>query len=189
MFWVLIQPFAYLTIRHPHKWLVDWAVPVALTILSVAITWISTHFDRIGDEHGLLERLFIFVGLLPGFFIAALAAIATFNKPDIDDVMPEPSPRLGIQIHGQKSIIRLTRRRFLALLFSFLCAESIALTVGLSFILADGPSLVAHITMPCLHLAAKVATFAILLLMFWQMIAATFFGLYYLGHRLLMSDK
>jgi hypothetical protein len=42
-----------------------------------------------------------FVQVLPGFYIAALAAIATFNKTDIDKIMAAPAPKIDIFIHGK----------------------------------------------------------------------------------------
>ncbi|MEQ1544054.1 hypothetical protein [Methyloglobulus sp.] len=58
-----------------------------------------------------------------------LAAIATFNKPDIDKTMPVPAPKIDILVQGKRAVIELTRRRFLCSMFAFLTAESLILIV------------------------------------------------------------
>lgn len=96
--------------------------------------------------------------------------------------MPDPTPTLKVEIGGRPNVIDLTRRRFLAYLFAFLCWESIALLIVCIFagIAATG----FMIMMGECAFAAKYIFLFMLLLLFWQLVFATCFGLYYLGDRL-----
>src|SRR5690554_2636924 len=102
MFRHLLRPFSYLFIEHRLKWKVDWLYPVVLATLSAALIVILRKWGPVplyGNE-GLIEKILGFVQVLPGFYIAALAAIATFNKLYIDKTMPAPAPKIDIMING-----------------------------------------------------------------------------------------
>jgi len=180
---VILSPLSYLTIRNAQKALVDWVYPV---VLAAASTWAIFYLGGQGaitGTGGLIERVLLVCSVLPGFYIAALAGIATFNRPGMDDVMPAPAPKLSARLKGKKVMVEMTRRRFLSLLFAFLCWESVALMIACIFgaVLAKG--LIAHVPQAMSHLVVAVCCF-IFLLAFWQMIFTTFLGLFYLGDRL-----
>lgn len=185
----LLRPFAYWSIRFEKKWRLDWGLPLLLTALSIALITAATVHKPVpvlGDS-GLLGKLLSFVQSLPGFYIAALAAIATFNRIDIDRIMPAPPPRMNVQIRGQFVAIDLTRRRFLCVLLAFLTAESLVLIMGGMLGLVVGPSLKLTVgeTYQRLVLYACLATY---LVFFWQMLCVTFLGLFYLGERIHQPD-
>lgn len=182
MFGVIVSPLAYLHIKHPNKWVLDWLYPMIFAVLSVGFIWKFGRAGLIAGQSGLLDRLILVCSILPGFYIAALAAIATFNRPDIDEVMPDPTPTLKIEIGGRPNVIDLTRRRFLAYLFAFLCWESIALLITCVFAGITAEELM--VAMGSYAFIAKYLFLFVLLLLFWQLIFATFLGLYYLGDRL-----
>jgi len=182
MFGVIVSPLAYLHIKHPSKWVLDWLYPVIFAVLSSVLLWEFGRPGLIAGQSGLLDRLILVCSILPGFYIAALAAIATFNRPDIDEVMPDPTPTLKVEIGGRPNVIDLTRRRFLAYLFAFLCWESIALLITCVFTGIVAAELM--VAMGSYAFIAKYAFLFLLLLLFWQLVFATCLGLYYLGDRL-----
>ncbi len=179
----VLSPLSYLRINHKNKWKLDWLWPAVLAAATCALVLIFGQKGAIGGKDGLADKLIVFCAALPGFFIAALAAIATFNKPDIDELMPDPAPQISIQIRGEDNRISLTRRRFLAYLFSFLCAESIAIMALCAFAPLIWPGVASILPQHFLPLLSGTFCF-VLLYFFWQMIFATFLGLYYLGERL-----
>jgi len=136
---------------------------------------------------GLIERVLGFVQVLPGFYIAALAAIATFNKLDIDKTMPAPAPKIDVMVNGKSVPIELTRRRFLCSMFAFLTAESFLLIVLAIFALV-AYSPIKEVLPEIAHFATSLAFLFAFLLLFWQMVLATFWGLFYLGDRLHQPD-
>ncbi len=181
----ILMPFGYLAIRHPHKWVVDWFYPALATLLTLLGLLYATDVSLLLAKGGMVSSLLSFVQSLPGFYIAALAAIATFGRADIDSVLPEPTPEVKVKFIGGENIVKLTRRRFLAMLFSFLTAESIVLIIfsifaielssSLSLFSAYGVSVGSWISLLLL---------ALFFFTFFQLVAATFWGLYYLGFKL-----
>lgn len=175
---LIFSPLSYLRIKHESKWIADWIYPLLFSVISAVVI-----FAFNGKGSALVERLLLVSSVLPGFYIAALAAIATFQKPDIDNLMPEPTPRLSVEIGGHANVIGLTRRRFLCHLFAFLCWESLTLMIICVFAGIAGPGALTHLS-PSIAYWAKVGFSFVVLLGFWQMICTTCLGLYYLGDRL-----
>lgn len=183
---VLFAPLSYLRIRHEAKLWADWVYPLVFSALSTFLVMRYGPDGVIAGENGLLSKLLIICSVLPGFYIAALAAIATFNRPDIDQLMPPPTPVMTQRIGGKKNKIELTRRRFLAHLFAFLCFESLAVMVACMFASLVGAAIV-DCFIPSVASCLKAGLVFLLLLIFWQMLCGTLLGLYYLGDRLYRS--
>ena len=179
----LLRPLSYLTIDHPSKWKYDWLVPGLLAAISISsLAAISSDINFFGAE-GLIALTSSFIQILPGFYIAALAAIATFNRHDIDQYLPAPTPTISIRIGGHQNTINLTRRRFLCMLFAFLTFESISLALVSICAIVLAP----HFANQIHSVAALLAKYGFLLgymLLFWQLLTATLVGLYYLGDKL-----
>jgi hypothetical protein len=185
----LLRPFSYWTIKFNRKVLLDWGYPFAAATLTAALVFSLSHFEHVtifGDS-GLLAKLVSFLQNLPGFYIAALAAIATFNRVDIDRAMPEPTPKINIQLRGKTIAIELTRRRFLCALLAFLTAESLMLILSGIFATVIAPSVKAVVPLSAQPWVVVAATL-IYLLFFWQMLVVTFLGLFYLGDRIHQPD-
>jgi hypothetical protein len=185
----LLRPFSYWTIKFNRKVLLDWGYPFAAAVLTAAVVFGLSRYQHVtvfGDS-GLLAKLVSFVQNLPGFYIAALAAIATFNRVDIDRAMPAPTPKMNIQLRGKTVAIELTRRRFLCALLAFLTAESLMLILSGILALVVAPSIKALIptgAQPWIIVGSST----IYLLFFWQMLIVTFLGLFYLGDRIHQPD-
>lgn len=181
----LLRPLSYLSIAHKEKWVIDWLCPAILSILSVIIIYSLKSFGVVSiySGDGLVSKVVGLVQNLPGFYIAALAAIATFNKVDIDQTMPSPAPKINTVIRGKTVKIELTRRRFLCSMFAFLASESILIVVFAFFSQAAFLP-IKNILPHDLYTATSIAFLLIFFMMFWQMIVATFWGLFYLGDRL-----
>lgn len=180
----LVRPFGYLAIKHPYKWIVDWLYPFLLAAVSLFVLFFWGSSKSFISSGNGVSMVLGFVQSLPGFYIAALAAIATFGRPDIDEVLPAPTPKFVVRVRGVSNKIDLTRRRFLAMMFAFLTAESILLTLLSIAIVSFSVELSAFYTSTwfgTLFVAAVLFFFFILL---FQMVLATFWGLYYLGHKL-----
>lgn len=187
---VLTRPLLYLSIQHDSRQLVavNWALPAAVSgLLVCAMLWLAPTMN-VFHSGGLVDKLLGFVQSLPGFYLAALAAVATFGKPGLDDVMPGTPPRAHILYNGQTVLVDLTRRRFLCLMFSYLTAISIGLTLALVGSLAAVDPLQAHVPVTAIPALRAVITFALLLFLV-QMVVITLWGLYYLGERMHTPDK
>lgn len=172
----LLRPFSYLRIQHDDKWIYDWLLPTLLCAISCGAIYSFMSLDKVVSSTGLISDITSFVANLPGFFIAALAAVATFNKNDIDQLMANP-PKIEILHHGSPLMIEMTRRRFLCVLFSYLTAISIFLVLASRFFLNMNIS-------ENYFLYSAWAGIIIFMFVLWQMVIATILGLYYLGERL-----
>lgn len=184
---LVLRPFSYLQIKHTHKRKIDWMLPIIMSILSVIfiITFIDT--NKIKE---LIISILSFIQILPGFFIAALAAIATFNRLDLDKIMPYPAPTINIERNGGKEEIDLTRRRYLTLMFSFLSAESILLIVLSFFIIFSIPNISNLLEKKGFYypIIGNIVLIFSFFLCFWQLLIISFYGLYYLGERIHQPD-
>ncbi len=181
----LTKPLGYLFIRHPYKWIVDWIYPAILCTAFMVVVCKLSSIEVFLKPGGTLSLILGFVQSLPGFYIAALAAIATFGRLDIDDILPEPTPKVVVKLRGSDNVISLTRRRFLAMLFAFLTAESVILTILAIIFIPFSEDIQAISISPQIS-GEWVAIFlsSIYMVGFFQMILATFWGLYYLGYKL-----
>lgn len=184
----LLRPFSFLTVRHPSKlplW-VNWAFPALLSGLVVGGVWWLKAPVNIYGEQGLLERILSFVQTLAGFYIAALAAVSSFNSPHLDRVMPAPAPTMYIKYNGVLQSVQATRRRFLTSMFAYLTALSIVLSLMAMAVLVLAPAFKQLWPMAVVWL--YWIGFTTFLFALFQMISVTFWGLFYLGERMLTPD-
>lgn len=170
-------------IKGKHKNIFDWVTPFLLAVISTSVVVASGDRFNFYGTGGLVSAFTAFVQNLPGFFVAALAAIATFNRSDLDQLLPEPTPTIPTQAQGTWVQVELTRRRFLSVLFAFLTAQSIAVTVLGIWYQNLAPWIVSVVPVRVSHLVAYAGTF-IYLIAFWQLVTVTCLGLYYLGDRI-----
>lgn len=189
----LFRPFAFLGVRHPGTllhWL-NWILPGLFASVFVGLMACLMPGTNLFSNDGLFIRILGFVQSLPGFYIAALAAIATFNQPSLDVLMPGEPPKAHIIYNGKFVEVELTRRRFLCLLFSYLTAISFLLTIGL----VAATSLAAPLknALGAIHgyMDLSVIRWAccwLLLAALGQMMTVTFYGLFYIGERMHTND-
>lgn len=184
----LVRPFAFLSIRHPSHmplW-VNWLLPLLTTVLAVGMIGLFDTAVNVFGPQGLLDRLLSFVQTLAGFFIAALAAVSSFNSPHLDREMPQPAPTMWVKYNGMPQKIHATRRRFLTSMFAYLTALSFLFSLAAiaTLVLAEPigsafPQAIAWLR----FLGLSGFLFALL-----QMTFVTFWGLFYLGERMLTPD-
>ncbi|GAK26254.1 hypothetical protein [Serratia liquefaciens] len=129
----LVTPLGYFFIKHPEKRWFDIAFPVLFSaIIVLIISYMPKHVSLIGKD-SLISLVNGILQILSGFYIASMAAVATFQKDGMDEVMDGEPPKLK----GKP----LTRRQFMTHLFGYLAFLSIVLYfVGGALQLA-GPSI------------------------------------------------
>lgn len=178
----LCRPFAYLAIRHEHKKIIDWVFPSILVIVTAAVLFLCGKNVNLYGSTGVISKILSFIQNLPGFYIAALAAIATFGRSDIDSIIPEPTPLITEVRGGEEQEVALTRRRFLSLMFAFLTAECVfIILISIALLTFAGDTDQQLFQNPSYW---GIAAFLVLMLFFFQMIITTFWGLYYLGDKI-----
>lgn len=185
---VLLRPFSFLTIKHQSNlpvW-VNWVGPAFVSVaITLGVCFFATGVNIYGPM-GLIDRLLSFVQTLAGFYIAALAAVSSFNSPHLDKEMPKPSPTMWISHNGNTQKIRATRRRFLTSMFAYLTAVSFLFTIAAISALVLAPILINALPPKILFL--RLFGLVCFLFVLLQMTLVTFWGLFYLGERMLTPD-
>ena len=179
----LTAPLHYLRICHPDKIWMDWGVPIALALMVCAVVGFSPIPIPIFGSKGLIQICTDVLQLLTGFYVTALAAVATLNRPGLDDLMAgEPAT-----LNGKD----LTRRKFVCYLFGFLAFSSLALyfTGAIANLIAEPTSfLMPQDVYPSFRFVTKWVFAFIYALFVAQLIVAGLLGLWYLTTRLHEPD-
>ena len=185
----IFRPFDYLKIEWAHgivsKKVLDLYIPLIIGVLiSALLCWIAYKFPG-SVQKPLKANIFDneityfmagFLQTIPGFYIAALAAISTFSSTTMDEDMVEPAP--------QKEGGPISRRFFLSQLFAYLSALSLLayfITIVARYlssldVLVDCSKIV-YLTIYFVSTGLYVAIIS-------QLIILTGLGLYYLGDRI-----
>lgn len=190
LFYQLLRPFAYIFIHHPVKRMVDWYLPFGLLVGSVVLLAPFRSGMNVWATDGIVATAQGLVQGLPGFYIAALAAVATFGQQgsSLDRIIPEPTPTLQTRWAGGRWVeMKLSRRRFLCLLFAYLTSISVVLSLFASYARAIAQP--ARKLLPVLLVdGLSWMAFAVYLLFLFQVVIVTLWGLYYLGDRMHQPD-
>lgn len=192
--WRIFVPLRYLSIDHPEKRKFDLYLPLIFCVIFI-LPIFSEQFRQ--DALGALDivgKISGFLGVLTGFFIAALAAVATFGKQEMDDPMPgEPPVRLEHRVNRETYFEALSRRRFLSLLFGYLSFMSLTLyIIGYIYLVLD-KYLIATSYPPLLFPGVRTGIFSV----FWvfysffiaNILSNTYLGLFYLSDRIHRPNK
>ena len=193
----LLRPLVFLRIRHESGTLngFNWTLPGVVTLACVAVVWLVSPHVNVFHGDGLINKVLAFVQNLPGFYIAALAAVATFARPNLDELMPGRPPTVDIIYNNQLTHVELTRRRFLCMMFSYLTALSIGLTLIAIVVTTFADPIAALLKTSLLPVYAhalqtglRVVGATLFFWLFMQMVVVTLWGLYYLGERMHTPD-
>ncbi|PBK03991.1 hypothetical protein CNQ84_11605 [Pseudomonas abyssi] len=185
----LFKPFGYFKIKLRHKWRIDWAVPAILALLVLWLIDKTIAVTSISASGGIAALVLSFLQTLPGFYIAALAIICSIRNPRLEKSFDGEPPKIIVRVRGEETPVKLSRRRFLAMLFSFLTAQCL-LVIAYSIIYIALNDFIASrytIFFGVNNLIIYVNAFVYLTLV-CQLSVVTFWGLYYLGHKLHTSE-
>lgn len=140
MLWAVRQlcaPLRYLTISQgtglfTSKLTYDFILPGIIGVSAGVVVW---HFSLpLGffTSQGLVTDVISLLNLLIAFFIAALAAVATFHRDGLDEKMKgDPAILKRRNRHGVKVDKVLTHRQFVCYLFGFLSFASLVMLLSL----------------------------------------------------------
>lgn len=180
----ILRPFLYLTVRHESKvpQLINWLAPVALTLILSYFYYEYNLLLNIFGDQGLFGKILGFMQSLAGFYIAALAAVAALNNPNMDELMPGKPPVMNVVYNNGFEEVELTRRRYMCSMFSYLTATCLVLCLTLIVSTSFGDFLKSIFDQSIL-IFLKIFVFGFVIFFFTQMIVVTFWGLYYLGEK------
>ncbi|WP_071002772.1 hypothetical protein [Psychrobacter sp. AntiMn-1] len=154
---------------------------ISLVFLYLKLKYQIDLFDK---NSSLIQSISGLVQTLPGFYIAALAAIATFPSTSMNNPMPEPTPYLKFPNNDPDL---LNRRRFLCYMFAYLAYISIvALFITSIAIFMYGNDLLKVPSI--LYFFAYFFVCLVIYFLLIQIALLTFVGLWYLGERIHLND-
>ena len=182
--WRIFVPLKYWSIDHPEKRKFDLYFPIVLTVI-FSLALVSKDFRKDAlDNLDIIGKISGFLGVMTGFFIAALAAVATFGKAEMDDPMPgDPPLRLEHKVNAETYFENLSRRRFLSLLFGYLSFISLTLyIIGYMYLIFD-KYFIAN-TLPNGRSLIFAAFWISYMFFVSNIISNTYLGLFYLSDRI-----
>lgn len=191
--WRLIQPLDYLKIKHPEKLVFDWLLPLFCGLLLSSAWFVDGFREVFFRTDGFASQIQSLLTILAGFFIAALAAVATFEGHGMDKPMPG---KVSVTLWSRRTLKHepLSRRRFLCLLFSYLAFLSLALYFALMLIGTFSGVVVYVFDNAAMKIGSYICAigkwliWATYCLALCQLFINTLLGLYYLGDRIHRDD-
>lgn len=179
----LSHSLMYLSIHHKSKWRYDFLYPaIGALIVGSVILYGPVDLNLSGDR-GLLDQANDLIGILVGFFIAALAAVSTFDRPSMDEPMAGIPPTLKVVEKGVEYDVNLSRRVYLSQLFGYLTVVSIvAYAIG-------SIAQVAHYDPSSFKIKGSYAVAKSIFVYFYCFVVAnimvnTLLGVFYLSYRI-----
>lgn len=180
--WRLYVLFDFIRISDPEKRMFEFFLPVVVTFaLGIPLLLMPSPPTIFGGD-GIINLSVNALAILVGFFVAALAAVATFPKESLDE--PLKGERVVLRSRNPTANDydeQLSRRRFLCLLFGYLATISLILIVFFVISYAFRPYLEAAFAFSAYAWRAYVS-FNILYVL--HIVFVTFFGLFYLVDRI-----
>jgi hypothetical protein len=192
----LLVPLNYLRIKHGgglfhSKKTHDFVLPIIFAALTVAVFWLLDAPLKIFGNPDTTRRITDLLQLMMVFYLAALAAVATFERKGIDHPLKGGNATLLTTHQGVKI---LTHRQFISYLFGYLSFLSFIL-----FMFMTVGDLAQDKIVELLKHNLAVYNFTIkwvspvlffsFLAVLWQLILTSLFGIYFLTDRLqVLSD-
>lgn len=182
---VFFRSLNYLRISHTYA---IWYNLVYPLITSSVISFLIFQFSCARDlfaRDSLLSAFIPFLSVLSPFYIAALAAIATFSASDLLDrpfMMSKPVTLDIIGKGGEWETIDVTPRHFLSLMFGYCTTLSLFILCISIFAPFIGQG-ISHLGLKITPMILSSVVFAYLFLLA-QLLVNTILGVYYLADRL-----
>ena len=199
MLWAINQlcaPIKYLRIRagpslFQSKVVYDFILPAALTVLTLVVLALLSVPVSVASLGKLLTEISTLLALLIGFYMAALAAVATFERRGIDGPLRGDDAILKTKRSSDGKIIhkKLTYRQFISYLFGYLSFVSIVLYALLIAVTKSWATLSVAATdsnhsRQFIAYVIEPVVFSIFVFFIWQLLIVSLLGIYFLSERI-----
>jgi hypothetical protein len=134
---------------------------------------------------GLIAAVLQLLAILAPFYIAALAAVATFgDKIQIDKPMKGTQiPSIDLKVKGEWQSVEITTRYFLSMLFAYCSAVSVGLFL-IGLVAAFFAGAIKLVLNPEYVDIVKYTFVFIYVLFFSHLVLTTMIGIYFLGDKI-----
>lgn len=119
--------FSFLKAKSADLFWYQWIYPTAMVIVGYTVYLIIPEKSVQIDGGKIIGDINSLMGILVGFYIAALAAVSSFTNENLDQLMKGRAPVIRYKRQGRFVDETLTRRRFLSVLFGYCAVVSISL--------------------------------------------------------------
>jgi hypothetical protein len=192
----------YLQIKQGHglfssKASYDVAIPAIFSSCVTLAIWMLDVGLGFFSETGFVTGIINLLNLLIAFFIASLAAVATFHREGLDDPLKgEPATMMRRASDGVIREKILTHRQFICYLFGYLSFVSIMLLLALYGIrlvgngatqIADFMFEVGGVIISAREILRLIGSF-IFFFVFGQIVVTMLLGIYFLADRFQFLD-
>jgi hypothetical protein len=179
--------FNYIRIRdgdnlYYSKRVFDFILPAVFAIGSVLVHFFVGAKPIAFGENGILSGFRDLLELLAPFFLASLAAVATFGSDKLSLPLRGNPAVMAVRTEygGQVKDITLSRRQFMCYLFGYLC--SISMFVLICTIIGD--SIAKSSLIVCMWPAIAWIAVVISYFVLWHILFVTLLSIYFLSDRL-----
>lgn len=118
----MLRPFAFMAVKGPTLHIYRTTVPAFITVGAVILLSLAPVPVNLIGERSAADYLATFFASLPGFYIAALAAVVAFSGGDLDKYVPDVLAPMTV--NGDTKDNEITLRVFLSYLFAYLTVLS-----------------------------------------------------------------
>lgn len=192
----LLVPARYLRIRHGEdllhsKVVYDWILPIAAaSAIWGLFSWLGLSLSVFADSE-LPKRLIDLLVLMIVFYMAALAAVSTFDREGIDTPLRGDDALLWIQNPdtGEYYDKRLTYREFISYLFGYLSFLSLCMYVFVVAMNIIWPALSKHFQSNAtvtwfIDVMVDPIIFFFVFAVMCQLVITSMLGIYFLTERI-----
>lgn len=183
----LVRTLYYLKVKTSFSRRYNYIYPATVTAVIAFSIYIAAPDENIWGSNGIISKLTAFLAVLAPFYIASLAAVATFQgNKDLD--LPFPPDHNGrcaslpyIGTGGVAEPQPITQRHFLSLLFGY----STIIAFSLLLLSIAGP-IFGNILPKGLLISEIISSFAAVFFcfLFFQIMSITIIAVYYLSDKL-----
>jgi hypothetical protein len=181
---LLFTSLSFLKIKSPDLLWFKWIYPTILGGLLQLGFWLLPSQPILFGLGGIIDMANSLLGMLIGFYIAAMAAIATFPNSSLDQPMKGRPLTITVKRNNQKISETLTRRRFLCMLFGYCAFTSIVIYLLGSVSRLVMPSMVAIDFLLRWKIFFKFGWLSFYFFMSSSLLVTTLLGLHYLIERM-----
>lgn len=178
---ILIYPLIFCRVICNKSRLALYVIPLLFTAAIVIPVFLLELDVRVFGENGFVEKVLNYFEILPGFYVAALAAVATFNRNAMDtlvDKAPNKCPKIIFPNEVEPTL--LTLRRYLCLSLSYLASLAFIISIAcvMLSVFQDSPQ-GAHILSQ--NTGFSVLVCVVLAFFVWQFVFVTLYSLFLLS--------
>lgn len=187
MFFQLFTPLQFVRIKFEKKLPLLAVFPSVVAIFPTYLHWTTSIDFNLYGGGGVVEALNSLLPIMIGFYVAALAAVATMDREMLDEEIQGSQVTLRRMYQGKQITENLTRRRFLCYMFGYLSFMCIVSYILGSFGQVGSEIISKFACQDLREIFSATAIFAYFFL-YSNLIITTMFGLHYLSERIHRSD-